>query len=344
MTPRLAAYPDWKTRAASVRQIVGTMSIHQELEQRLAAFKRTEAALVFQSGYAANLGVISALLGAEDAIVSDSLNHASIIDGARLSRARIHVFAHRDYGAMEKVLAEARAAVPAPRRVLAVTDGVFSMDGDVAELPRFLEVAEAAGAITMVDDAHASGVMGEAGRGTVDHFGLHGRVDIQVGTLSKALAALGGYVAGRQELRDWLIQRGRPFLFSTSHPPGVAAAAMAALEVLEAEPERIARLWENARFLKKGLLELGLDTGGSQSPITPVIAGKGETANRLSQRLLEEGVLARAIAYPVVARGRARVRTIVSAGHTRRQLELALDAFARVGMELGLRTSGARSA
>src|SRR5438552_8749608 len=271
--------------SGSVRTIAGTMEIHMELERRLAAFKKTEAVVVFQSGFAANAGTVAAVLTKDDVVVSDELNHASIIDGSRLSRATIKVFPHKDVDAARKVLQD----LPADQRKLLITDGVFSMDGDLGALPGLCELAEEFGCIMMVDDAHASGVFGRNGRGTIDHFGMHGRVDIQVGTLSKAIGALGGYVAGSKALVEFLYHRARPFLFSTSHPPAVAAACIAALDVLEEEPQIIDRLWENTRFFKSGLQTLGFNTGASESPITPVIAGEGALAMKLSDRLFEEG-------------------------------------------------------
>ena len=318
--------------SGSVRTIAGTMAIHLELERKLAEFKKTEAVVVFQSGFAANAGTVAAVLGREDVIVSDELNHASIIDGARLSRAEIKVFAHRDAAAARKILQD----LPKERRKLLITDGVFSMDGDLGALPDLAALAEEFGCIMMVDDAHASGVFGRNGRGTIDHFDLHGRVDIQVGTLSKAIGALGGYVAGSRALVEFLYHRARPFLFSTSHPPGVAAACIAAIDVLLAEPQLIDRLWENTKFFKSGLARLGFDTGTSESPITPVIAGDGALAMKLSDRLFDEGVFAQGLAFPTVPRGKARVRTIVTAAHTRDELQYALDAFAKVGRELGI--------
>src|SRR6188768_2906014 len=317
--------------SGSVRTIAGTMAIHMELEQRLAAFKKTEAAVVFQSGFAANAGTVSAILTKDDAIVSDELNHASIIDGARLSRATIKVFAHRDVDAARAILEQ----LPRQQRKLLITDGVFSMDGDLGALPGLCDLADEFGCVMMVDDAHASGVFGREGRGTVDHFGLHGRVDVQVGTLSKAIGALGGYVAGSRALIEFLYHRARPFLFSTSHPPAVAAACIAALDVLLEEPQLIEQLWENTRFFKAGLEAHGFNTGISESPITPVIVGDGTLAMKLSDRLFEEGVFAQGIGFPTVARGKARVRTIVTATHTRDELQFALDCFGRVGAELG---------
>src|SRR5262245_287690 len=308
------------------------MQIHMELEDRLARSKHTPAAAVFQSGFAANAGTVAALLGREDVIVSDELNHASIIDGARLSRAAIRVFPHRDAAAARNILAD----IPRGQRTLLITDGVFSMDGDLGALPELCDIADEFGCIMMVDDAHASGVFGSQGRGTVDHFGLHGRVDVQVGTLSKALGALGGYVAGSKSLIEFLYRRARPFLFSTSHPPSVAATCLAAIDVLETEPQWMERLWENTRFFKAGLQASGFDTGASESPITPVIVGEGSRAVRLSDRLFEEGVFAQGITFPTVARDKARVRTIVTATHTSDELEFAVDAFKRVGSELGI--------
>lgn len=318
--------------SGAVRTIIGTMTLHEDLERELASFKRGEACIVFQSGFTANTGVIPAVVGEGDVIVSDELNHASIIDGARLTRAARKVYKHKDIADLELVLEESKEA----RRLLVVTDGVFSMDGDIAPLPEIVEAAEPYNAIVMVDDAHASGVLGRNGRGTVDHFDLHGRVQIQVGTLSKAIGALGGYVVGSAALKEWLVQRGRPYLFSTSHPPAVAASCIAAVKVLEEEPQLIERLWENTRYFKGGLARLGLNTGDSETPITPVMAGESSAAMRMSARLFEEGVFAQGIGFPTVARDKARVRTIVTAVHTKDQLDRALEAFAKVGKELGL--------
>ncbi len=306
------------------------MAMHIELERRLAEFKQTEAVVVFQSGFTANAGTVSAVLSKEDVIISDALNHASIIDGCRLSRAAIKVFPHKDVDAARDIL---RDLMPGQRKLL-ITDGVFSMDGDLGPLPALCELAEEYGAIMMVDDAHASGVFGRNGRGTVDHFGMHGRVDIQVGTLSKAIGALGGYVAGSRSLIEFLQHRARPFLFSTSHPPSVVATCMAAIDLLLDEPQIIDRLWDNTRFFKAGLGALGFDTGISESPITPVIVGDGALAMKLSDRLFDEGVFAQGIAFPTVARDAARVRTIVTATHTKEELQFALDVFGKVGREL----------
>jgi glycine C-acetyltransferase len=316
----------------SVRTIAGTMAIHMELERRLADFKKTEAVVVFQSGFTANAGTVSSILTKDDVVISDELNHASIIDGCRLSRATIKVFPHKDVDAAHAIL----KGLPAAQRKLLITDGVFSMDGDLGPLPDLCALAEEFGCIMMVDDAHASGVFGQNGRGTIDHFKMHGRVDVQVGTLSKAIGALGGYVAGSRELIDFLYHRARPFLFSTSHPPSVAATCIAALDVLLEEPAIIDRLWENTRFFKAGLKALGVDTGASESPITPVIVGDGARAMQLSDRLFAAGVFAQGIAFPTVARDKARVRTIVTATHTREELQSALDAFGTVGRELGI--------
>jgi glycine C-acetyltransferase len=318
--------------SGSVRSIAGTMDVHMELERRLAVFKNTEAVVVFQSGFAANAGTVAAVLSKDDVVISDELNHASIIDGCRLSRAAIKVFPHKDAAAARRIVSE----LPASQRKLLITDGVFSMDGDLGALPALCDIAEEFGCIMMVDDAHASGVFGRNGRGTIDHFGMHGRVDIQVGTLSKAIGALGGYVAGSRALIEFLYHRARPFLFSTSHPPAVAAACIAALDVLEQEPQIIDRLWENTRFFKSGLQTLGFNTGLSESPITPVIVGDGALAMKLSDRLFQEGVFAQGIAFPTVARDKARVRTIVTATHTRDELQFALDVFAKVGRELSI--------
>ena len=328
----IAAIEEFGVGSGSVRSIAGTMAIHMELERRLAAFKHTEAVVVFQSGFAANAGTVAAILTKDDIVVSDELNHASIIDGCRLSKAAIKIFPHKDAGAARKILQE----LPAGQRKLLITDGVFSMDGDIGALPELCALAEEFGCIMMVDDAHASGVFGRNGRGTIDHFGMHGRVDIQVGTLSKAMGALGGYVAGSRDLIEFLYHRARPFLFSTSHPPSVAATCIAALDILEHEPGIIDRLWENTRFFKAGLQALGFNTGLSESPITPVIVGEGSRAMTLSDKLFAEGVFAQGIAFPTVARDKARVRTIVTAAHTRDELQFALDKFQKVGRELGL--------
>jgi glycine C-acetyltransferase len=319
--------------SGAVRTISGTMLIHMQLEERIARFKSVEACVVFQSGFAANAGTVAAILGPEDHIVSDALNHASIIDGCRLSKAKIHVFPHKDVAAAEKILA---GLSDAPGRKLLVTDGVFSMDGDIAPLPGLVEIAERRGVIMMVDDAHSSGVLGHAGRGTIDHFGLHGRVHIQVGTLSKAIGVLGGYVCGSRDLIDFLYARARPFLFSTSHPPAVAAACLAAFDVLEEEPRLMETLWSNTRYFKKALSDSGLDTGMSETPITPIMVGDAHRAVEYSRRLFEEGLLATAIGFPTVPEGKARVRTIVTAAHTRQQLDRAIEILSRVARRQGI--------
>lgn len=315
----------------AVRTISGTMSLHMELEQRIAQFKNTEACVVFQSGFAANAGTVSAILGADDHIISDALNHASIIDGCRLSKAKIHVYPHKDTAAADKILADLAGA---PGRKLLITDGVFSMDGDIGPLPALVESAERYGAIMMIDDAHSSGVLGRNGRGTVDHFGLHGHVDVQVGTLSKAIGVLGGYVCGSRDLIDFLYQRARPFLFSTSHPPAVPAACLAAFDILEQEPERIEKLWDNTRYFKAALKGAGFETGASETPITPVMVGDAKTAHAFSQQLFENGLLATGIGYPTVPEGKARVRTIVTATHTREMLDRATEILSRVAKQM----------
>jgi glycine C-acetyltransferase len=319
--------------SAAVRTIAGTMSLHLELERRIAEFKKTEACVVFQSGFAANAGTVAAILGPDDHIVSDELNHASIIDGCRLSKAKIHIFPHKDVAAADRILSELDGV---PGRKLLITDGVFSMDGDIAPLPQLVEVAERHGAIMMVDDAHASGVLGRAGRGTVDHFNLHGRVHIQVGTLSKAIAAIGGYVCGSRDLIEFLYHRARPFLFSTSHPPSVAATCLAALDLLEKEPERIERLWQNTEYFKGELRKAGFQTGASETPITPILIGDAALAFRFSNELFEEGVFATGVGYPTVPKGKARIRTIVTAVHTREHLDRALEILVRVAKRLGI--------
>jgi glycine C-acetyltransferase len=337
----LAAVRDFGVGSGAVRTIAGTMSMHEELETELAAWKGVPATLTFQSGFSANTGVIPVVTGETDLIVSDALNHASIIDGMRLSKAPRMIYPHADVAALREILGEAvrdgRPDGAGPYRlILVVTDGVFSMDGDIAPLPAIVEAAEEHGAAVFVDDAHASGVLGRNGRGSIDHFGLHGRVAIQVGTLSKAIGALGGYVAGSRELRDLLIARARPFLFSTSHPPAVVAACREAIRVMDDEPELGERLWANTRRFKAELTRLSFDTGASETPITPVMMGDGATAGRFSDRLLEEGVFAQPVVYPTVAIDKARIRTIVTAAHTDELLDRALEAFARVGREIGL--------
>jgi glycine C-acetyltransferase len=329
----IAAAREFGAGSGAVRTISGTMSLHMELEERIARFKSVEACVVFQSGFTANAGTVSAILTPDDHIVSDALNHASIIDGCRLSRAKIHVFPHKDHTAAERILAELNGV---PGRKLLISDGVFSMDGDIGPLPELVAAAEKHGAIMMVDDAHSSGVLGRNGRGTVDHFGLHGRVDIQVGTLSKAIGVLGGYVCGSRDLIDFLYHRARPFLFSTSHPPAVAAACLAAFDVLEREPERMENLWKNREYWKSALDSEGFNTGLSETPIVPVLVGEADRAYRFSRELFELGVLATGIGFPTVPKGQARVRTIVNAEHTREELDRALEAFRTAGRKTGL--------
>jgi glycine C-acetyltransferase len=329
----LAATRKYGAGSGAVRTIAGTMQIHLELERRIAEFKHVEACVVFQSGFAANSGTVAAVLTPEDHIISDELNHASIIDGARLSRAKIHVFPHRDVAAAGRILAELDGA---SGHKLLITDGVFSMDGDIAPLRGLVEVAEQHGAIMMVDDAHSSGVLGRNGRGTVDHFDLHGRVDIQVGTLSKAVGVLGGYVCGKRSLIEFLYHRARPFLFSTSHPPAVAGACLAAFDILEREPERVARLWENTRYFKAALAAAGFSTGSSETPITPIMVGDAKLAHEFSAALFSEGLFATGIGFPTVAKGKARIRTIVTAAHTHEQLDRAVEILTRVARKMGI--------
>jgi glycine C-acetyltransferase len=324
--------------SGAVRTIAGTMKIHMELEEKIARFKNVEACVVFQSGFAANAGTVSAVLGKEDFIISDQLNHASIIDGARLSRAKILVFEHKNIAQAEERLASIKDQ---PGKRLLITDGVFSMDGDIGPLPDLCDLAEKYGAIMMVDDAHSSGVLGRQGRGTIDHFNQHGRVDIQVGTLSKAIGALGGYVCGTRDLIDFLYHRGRPFLFSTSHPPSVAATCIAAFDVLQNEPQWMEQLWENTKFFKKELGLLGFNIGGkntpaSETPITPIIIGDGKTTMEFSRELFANGVLGTGIAFPTVPEGKARIRTIMTATHTREQLDQALAVLKKVGKSMGI--------
>src|SRR5580692_5085259 len=309
--------------SGAVRTISGTMSIHMQLEERIADFKRTEACVVFQSGFAANAGTVSAILGPED----------SIIDGCRLSKAKIHVFPHKDTARAGEILKELDGA---SGHKLLITDGVFSMDGDIGPLPALVEIAEGHGAIMMIDDAHSSGVLGRDGRGTVDHFGLHGRVDVQVGTLSKAIGVLGGYVCGSRDLIDFLYHRARPFLFSTSHPPAVAAACLAAFDILENEPERIEKLWDNTRYFKAALKNAGFNTGESETPITPIMVGEAKMAHAFSAALFENGLFATGIGFPTVPEGKARVRTIVTATHTREMLDRASEILTRVAKKMGL--------
>ena len=334
----LEATKKYGVGSGAVRTIAGTMKIHMELEEKIAKFKNVEACVVFQSGFTANAGTVSAILGKEDFIISDELNHASIIDGCRLSRAKILVFRHKDAAHAEEQLASIKDQ---PGKKLLITDGVFSMDGDIGPLPALCDAAEKYGAIMMVDDAHSSGVLGRQGRGTIDHFNVHGRVDIQVGTLSKAIGALGGYVCGTRDFIEFLYHRARPFLFSTSHPPSVAATCIAAFDVLQNEPEHMERLWDNTRFFKKELGLLGFNIGGqntpaSETPITPIIIGDGRATMDFSKKLFENGVLGTGIAFPTVPEGKARVRTIMTAAHTKDMLTEALDVLKKVGKEMAI--------
>ncbi|CAG9619635.1 glycine C-acetyltransferase [Sutcliffiella rhizosphaerae] len=328
----LEAVEKYGAGTGSVRTIAGTFTMHEELEEKLAKFKHTEASLVFQSGFTTNQGVLSAILSPEDVVISDALNHASIIDGIRLTKAARKVYKHVDMEDLERALKESADY----RKRLIVTDGVFSMDGNIAPLDKIVELAEKYDALVMVDDAHASGVLGKNGRGTVNHFGLDGRVHIQVGTLSKAIGVLGGYVASSRSLIDYLIHKGRPFLFSTSHPPAVTAACDEAIQVLLEEPELIEKLWDNANFFKEGLMKLGFNTGESETPVTPVIVGDESLCHQFSDKLLQYGVFAQGIAFPTVAKGLARVRTIVTAQHTKEELQEALNIFEKAGKELGI--------
>jgi glycine C-acetyltransferase len=334
----IQATKDYGVGSGAVRTIAGTMKIHMELEEKIAAFKNVEACVVFQSGFTANAGTVSSLLGKEDFILSDELNHASIIDGARLSRAKIKVFRHKDIAHAEELLKE---VANEPGRKLLITDGVFSMDGDIGPVDKLCDLADKYGAIMMVDDAHASGVLGRNGRGSVDHFHCHGRVDVQVGTLSKAIGALGGYVCGSKDLIDFLYHRARPFLFSTSHPPSVTATCMAAFDLLEQEPERIDRLWDNTRYFKAELGRVGFDIGGvttpaGETPITPIIVGDGRRTMDLSKALFDAGVMATGIAFPTVPEGKARIRTIMTSEHTRPQIDQALDILDKTARKLGI--------
>ncbi len=327
----ILAVERWGAGAGAVRPIIGTMQIHDDLEKRLAKFKHVEATLVFQSGFTANAGVIPTITDAADAIITDELNHASIIDGVRLSKASRKIYKHNDMSSLE----EALIATSEAKMRLIITDGVFSMDGDIAPLPEIAALAKRYDAAVMVDDAHGSGVLG-GGRGTAYHFGVHDQIDIQLGTLSKAVGVMGGYIAGSGALIEWLTQRARPFLFSTAHPPASAAATIAAIELMDTDSSFTEKLWSNTRYWKAGLKKLGFDIGISETPITPVMTGDEAAAQALQRGLFENGVLALAIVFPTVARGKARVRTMPSAMHSETDLNDALDAFAKVGKQLGL--------
>ncbi|MCX7702797.1 MAG: glycine C-acetyltransferase [Planctomycetota bacterium] len=326
------AIDKWGAGAGAVRPIIGTMQIHIELEERLAKFKGTESSLVFIAGIAANRGTIQALIPEpEDAAISDELNHASIIDGVRLTKAKRFIYKHNDMNSLEDVLKQAKGS----RRIMIITDGVFSMDGDIAPLPQIAELADKYGAFTMVDDAHASGVLGKGGRGTVSHFNLEGRWDIQMGTLSKGMGVLGGYIAGTKNLTDFLRYNARPFLFSTAHPPATAAGCIAAIDILESpEGEALTKkLWDNTHYFKGKLKELGFDLGKSVTPITPLIIGGEERTAKFSKKLFEEGVMGTPIFYPTVARGTERIRFIVTAMHTKENLDFAIEKIEKVARE-----------
>ncbi|MFC2175166.1 glycine C-acetyltransferase [archaeon] len=335
--PRLVAaakvaMDKWGFGTGAVRQIAGTMDIHMEFEEQLAKFKGTEESLVFVAGIAANRGTIQCLMGKEDAIISDELNHGSIIDGVRLTKSARYIYPHNDMNGLRKVLVESKAQ----RRRLVVCDGVFSMDGDIAPLDQIAELCEEHDAILMVDDAHGDGVLGKDGRGIVDHYKLHGKVDIDMGTMSKAFGCLGGYIAGTEELKDWLTNRARSFLFTTAHPPAVVAACAESIKMVQDEPQHLKNLWDNAKYLKKGLNDLGFDTGRSETPITPVIVGEPANASMLSKEMLKEGVFVKPIVYPLVAKDKSRVRTIVTAQHTTEDLDYCLQKFEEVGKRLKL--------
>ena len=320
---------------AAVRTIIGTMTMHEELEKRLAKFKGAEAAILTQSGFTANTATCQCLMTSpQDVLISDELNHASIIDGGRLAKAQKKVYRHSDMAHLKEILESEE--VKRARRKLLVTDGVFSMDGDICNLPDIVELCDKHGVLTMIDDAHASGVLGEHGHGTVEHFHMQGKVDIQIGTLSKAFAAVGGYVCGPQKLRDYMVSTARPFLFSSSQPPSVIATCLAGLDVIENEPERLKALWDNTHYFKQALKDAGFDTGHSETPVTPVMVGDSAKAKELSKRLFDEGVFALAIVFPTVPKGKERLRTIVTAGHTRKDLEFAAAKFAKVGKEMGI--------
>ena len=319
--------------AGSVRTIIGNMDLHEEMEKVLAEFKKEEAVMVFQSGFNCNAGTIQAIVEKGDLIISDELNHASIIDGCRLSKADKTVYKHADMESLESVLKERRDNY---KNVLIITDGVFSMDGDIAPLPQIVELAEKYNALTYVDDAHGSGVLGKNGRGTVDHFDLHGRIDFTIGTLSKAIGVIGGYVAGNNTMKEWLSHRGRPLLFSTSLPPAAVAPIIEAVKLLSSTSEYTDRLWDNARYFKQQLGELGFNLGKSETPITPVIIGEESKAMEFSRTLLANGVYVSAIVFPTVAKGTGRVRCMVTADHTKEQLDRAVATFKQVGKEMGI--------
>jgi glycine C-acetyltransferase len=319
--------------SGSVRAIAGTMKIHMEVEKRLARFKRTEAALIYQTGFAANSGLIPQLVGESDIVISDELNHGSIIDGVRLTKAERAIYKHRDMGDLEKVLKEADKKY---RRILIITDGVFSMDGDIAPMDKIVKLADEYGAMTYVDDAHGEGVIGEDGRGIGAHFHIEGKIDVEMGTFSKAFGVVGGLIAGSRDLVNYAYNKSRTWLLSGSHPPAVSGAQLAVIDVLESEPQHVKNLWENTRYFKKELQSLGFDTGNSETPITPVIVGESAKAKELSNRLFEEGVFALPIVFPMVARDKARIRTMMNAGLTKKDLDFSLEKFEKLGKQLSI--------
>ncbi|OWZ82796.1 glycine C-acetyltransferase [Natranaerobius trueperi] len=325
------AIKDYGVGPGAVRTIAGDMDIHQKLEKKLAEFKGVEAALSVQSGFKANLSAIPSLVGKGDTIISDALNHASIIDGSRLSRAEIKVYSHNDVNELEEILKQ-----NPPGKKLIITDGVFSMDGDIAPLPEIVELAEKYGAMTLVDDAHGEGVLGDSGKGIVDHFGLHGRVDVEVGTFSKALGVMGGCIAGSKQIVEYIKQKARPFTFSSALTVPDTAATLEAINILSESDELVLKLWDNAEYFKQGVRDLGLDTGGSETPITPVMIGDAKDATTFSERLFKEDVFAQAIGFPLVPQGQARIRAMISAAHSKEDLDFALDKFAKVGKEMNL--------
>ena len=327
------AIDDWGVGPAAVRSIAGTLELHREFERRIAAFKGVEDALFVQSGFCANQAAIPAMVGKDDVLFTDRLNHASIIDGCRLSSAKILIYEHCDVADAERVIKE---NIGNYRRALLVTDGVFSMDGDIAPIDKLYEVCEKYGVMTMVDDAHGEGVLGRGGRGIVDHFGLHGKFDVEIGTLSKAFGVMGGVIAGKKIVMDWIRQRARPFLFSSAITPADTAACLAAVQVLEQSTELVDRLWENTRYFKGEMKRLGFDTGVSTTPITPIMLGEAPLAQQFSRRLFEEGVFAMALGFPTVPKGKARIRVMISAAHSRDDLDRGLEVFARVGREMGV--------
>jgi len=328
----IEAINKWGFGTGAVRMINGTMDIHVEFEKQLAHYKKEESALVFVAGIAANRGTIQALMGEGDVIISDELNHGSIIDGVRLTKAEKKIYPHLDMSGLEKALRESKDA----RRRLIVSDGVFSMDGDIAPLDEIVELAEKYDAITMIDDAHGDGVLGKGGRGTIDHFGLHGKVDIDMGTLSKAFGCLGGYISGRRDLTEYLTQTARTFLFTTAHPPCVTAACSEAIKMVQDEPQHLQQLWKNGNYLKEQLQSLGFNTGSSKTPITPLIVGDSGKAQELSKHMFDEGVFTKAIVFPLVAKDKARLRLMPTAQHTKDDMDFCIEKLAKTGKKMGI--------